>query len=611
MFKFILALVLFIHSTAFAMPPIMPLNEVQNGMTGTAYTVVDSTGVIKNFSVKIVGTLDNGKGSKPYIMAEASGDVVNSTGGVLQGMSGSPVYINGKLVGALSAGFQNLSPYTFLITPIEDMLEIWNLPDNFYSNPYKIIEPVEEKTDEGENISEENDGEENKSEIDDKKYNGEVENKDAEEILPENKSEFDNAEDAATIIYSGFDSAGLNYLKNSLSDFGLKNYTLASGGGMPSLNYDAELFPGSAFGVCVVCGDFVVGATGTATVVEDKKILGFGHSFTHGGNVNFFMTDANVIGAVSGILGGGMKVASAGSIIGRINQDRESGIGGIIGQFPSTVPISVTINDDNYNAIMAYNENLVPKLGAAIAYTALNKSVDNLGEGTVKVRFDIKTNVVDGGILSRENQYYAPADVGQLAVTELLAALNLISTNTTAESDIFGIDVKMNFDPLRNTASLVKAEADKELVKPGEEIKLKVTLQPYRRKEIVVEVPYKVPVTAKEGIFVLDIHGGGLVPVVQVQQAGVILPSTKSPQQSYNEKIQQLLNSNKNNELIIKPSVVVRTEKELKAEVKRMKKLAEDLQKRGIKPTATTPAKFATDYVIDNVIQCKINVDKL
>lgn len=597
--RLILALILFLQSTAFAMPPIMPLNEVQNGMTGTAYTVVDSTGVIKNFSVKIVGTLDNGKGSKPYIMAEASGDVVTNTGGVLQGMSGSPVYINGKLVGALSAGFQNLSPYTFLITPIEDMLNIWNLPDNFNLNPYEEIETVEEKT---EDVEKTDEGEEN---------SGEVENKDAEEILPENVSEIEDAEDAATIIYSGFDSAGLNYLKNSLSDFGLKNYTLASGGGVPSLNFDAELFPGSAFGVCVVCGDFVVGATGTATVVEDKKILGFGHSFTHGGNVNYFMTDANVIGAVSGILGGGMKVASAGSIIGRINQDRESGVGGIIGQFPSTVPISVTVNDDNYNALMAYNEILVPKLGAAIAYSALNKYADNTAEGTVKVSFDIKTNIVDSGILSRENIYYAPADVGQLAVTELLTALNLVSTNSTAESDIFGIDVKMNFNPLRNTASLVKAEADKALVKPGEEIKLKVTLQPYRRKEIVVEVPYKVPITAKEGAFILDIHGGGLVPVAQVQQAGVILPSTKTPQQSYNDKIQQLLNANKNNELIIKPSAVVRTEKELKAEVKRMKKLAEDLQKRGIKPTATTPTKFATDYVIDNVIQCKINVDKL
>ena len=71
------------------------------------------------------------------------------------------------------------------------------------------------------------------------------------------------------------------------------------------------------------------------------------------------------------------------------------------------------------------------------------------------------------------------------------------------------------------------------------------------------------------------------------------------------------MTANKNNEIIIKPAAVVRTEKELKAEIKRMKKLAAVLQKRGIKPTAATPGKFSTDYVIDNVIQCTLNVDKL
>ena len=213
--------------------------------------------------------------------------------------------------------------------------------------------------------------------------------------------------------------------------------------------------------------------------------------------------------------------------------------------------------------------------------------------------------------MSRENLYYSNEDVGQVAVTELMTALNLISNNTISESNIFGIDVKMDYDRTRKTASLVRAVADKKSVKPGESVTLKVTLQPYRSKEITLDVPYKIPITAKEGAFVLDLHGGGLVPVTAVQQAGVVMPSTKPPKQVYDEKIQQLLSANKNNEIIIKPAAVVRTEKELKAEIKRMKKLAADLQKRGIKPTAATPSKFSTDYVIDNVIQCTLNVDKL
>ncbi len=590
MFRFIFALVFFIHSAAFAMPPIMPLNEVQNGMTGVAYTVVDQNGAIKTFNVKIIGTIHNIKGSQPLIMAEAYGDLIRSTGGVLQGMSGSPVYVNGKLIGALSAGFQNMDPYIFLITPIENMLSIWNLADKFNANPYVKIQNDDEE------ISDEVEPEETE--------NFSTDEDDSVEILTDD-------DEKAVIVYSGFDSAGLNYLKDSLSEFGLKNYTLAASDDSPHLKYGAELFGGSSFGVVAVFGDFLVGATGTVTLAEDKKILGFGHSFSHGGNVNYFMTDANVVGAVSSMTGG-MKIASVGSIIGRINQDRESGVAGTIGQFPSVVPISVTVNNENYNALIAYNEVLVPKLGASVAYSALSKTVDSLAEGTVKVSFDIKTDVVESGTLSRENLYYANSDVGQLAVTELLQALSLISSNTTSESNILGIDVNMSFDSQRKTASLVKAESDKKLVKPGEKINLKVTLQPYRSKEIVVEIPYTVPITAKEGSYSLDIHGGGFIPVAAVQNSNVVLPSTKSPSALYDEKIQQLLNANKNNEIIIKPTATTpKTEAELKAEIKRTKKLAAKLAKLKIKPTATKPTKFATDYIIDNVIQCTINVDKL
>ena len=94
--------------------------------------------------------------------------------------------------------------------------------------------------------------------------------------------------------------------------------------------YNASLKPGSAVGVAIVYGDFAVGATGTVTAVDGKKILGFGHPFLHRGNVNYFMTDATVVGTISG-QSNGMKIANIGNIIGRISQDRETGIAGTIG----------------------------------------------------------------------------------------------------------------------------------------------------------------------------------------------------------------------------------------------------------------------------------------
>ncbi len=115
--------------TALAMPATWRTAEITPGMSGTAYTVVDATREIRDFHVDIIGTLDNGKGSTPMIMAKASGPVAEQAGGILQGMSGSPVYVDGKLVGAVAAGLKEMTPYTFFITPIEEMLPLWSMPD--------------------------------------------------------------------------------------------------------------------------------------------------------------------------------------------------------------------------------------------------------------------------------------------------------------------------------------------------------------------------------------------------------------------------------------------------------------------------------------------------
>ena len=113
-------------STVFAaMPDIMPLSEVQPGMMGVAYTVMDQSDEIKSFDVSINGILAGSKGNEPRIVATVSGNVIDHTGGLISGMSGSPVYVNGRLIGALSATLKEMNTDTALITPIEGMLELW------------------------------------------------------------------------------------------------------------------------------------------------------------------------------------------------------------------------------------------------------------------------------------------------------------------------------------------------------------------------------------------------------------------------------------------------------------------------------------------------------
>lgn len=606
--------------TGFALPEIMPLEQVQSGMSGTGYTIVDNSGIIQPFNVDIVGLMDNGKGSNKMILAKASGSLIEKTGGVLQGMSGSPIYIDGKLIGALSAGFKEMSPYTFFITPIETMLKIWDLPDDKAKSIYTTSPPENKKAqtnpkpenETGEINSEPTETTENSAPTEETEII-EADSPDDKEIIVEEKS---------GLVFGGFDPAGLKFLKSELGSFGVqKNYTLTTGTSNSELKYNATLEPGSMIGVAVLCGDFLLGATGTVTAVDGNRILGFGHSFTHAGNVNFFMTEASVVGTVSRTDGNGIKVAGVEKIIGRINQDREAGVSGIIGKFPSVIPINISVTDktlntsETYHAKMAYNENLIPKVGAAVAYTALSKVADSLAESTVDVDFGIRTNVAPDGVLARKNMFYNATDVGQVAVVELMQALTLICSNTTEESNIYEINIDMTVEAERKTASLISATPDKYKVKPGETVNFNVKLRPYRKPEETIQVPYTVPPTMKEGRLTLDIHGGALVPVVQtIGVNGLITPSSGTPEKNYSDKINSFINTGRNNQLVVEPGtnpLEVKTERELKKDIERAKKAQERFAKSGQKLPDPNKNKVDTEYIIDNVIQTAIEVGKL
>ena len=601
--KLFLIVVLIIFVTPLkvsAMPEIVPFDQLKSGMSGKAYTVVDGSGKIESFDVKIIGLTDEGKGSKRIIIAQTSGEVIKRTGGILQGMSGSPVYIDGKLIGALSATLKEMDPYTAFITPIESMLELWTLPDpKAQVNYFKTAKAAEE---------------ENKSNESEKV---EPESKDAStDEVTEDIEDAEQVEELDALYISGFDASGMRFLQREL---GLKNLQTSSATKPErGIQLDATLEPGSALGVAIIYGDFSLGATGTVTAVDGKRLLAFGHSFTHSGNVNYFMTDASVIGSVSGVTGNGVKLAGIGHIIGRVNQDRDSGIAGILGTFPAVVPITVTIHDtalnkeETYTATIAYNENLIPKLGAAVAYTALSKMADTTAESTVEIDFNIKTNAVADGELARKNMFYNTTDVGQVAILELMQALNLVCSNTKEESNIFGVDVNISFEAERRTASIISVTPEKKSVKPGETVNLTVELQPYRKPVEKVTLPYTVPLTARQGNLALEIHGGALVPVNQAMamaNAGLI---TADSNKSYEDKIKEFLKTGKNNQLVVDVGGAnePKTEKQIRQEIAQAKRAQARLKKAGIS-SKKVDNKVDTNYIIDNVMRTTLSVEKV
>ncbi|WP_370245718.1 SpoIVB peptidase S55 domain-containing protein [Mitsuokella sp. AF33-22] len=684
-----------------AMDPILPFQDVQQGMSGTAYTVVDSSGIIRSFDVDIVGNMDNGKGSSRMIMARARGPVIEQAGGILQGMSGSPVYIDGRLVGAVAAGIKDMTPYTFFITPIEDMTPLWSMPDTKNKTHLHTInlkkvaadkareealakEEARKKETKGDNVilnrlmdvikearddiktrtaeekaSDEQEKPAEKADAAAVKDTAAAEEGKAEETAAEAASspsaaesgEGQAAESSAqadtaaakpvvgekkdVLFLSGFNQAGIDFLQKNVSlgqKFSLMPMGAPGSGDAPTTRYDATLEPGSAVGVAIVYGDFAVGATGTVTAVDGKNILAFGHPFLHRGNVNYFMTDAKVVGTISG-QSNGMKIANIGNIIGRINQDRETGIAGRLGDFPSVVPVKVRVKDTGlnrdieYGARIAYDEAFLPELSGGIAYAAMSKTSDTLGGSTANVHFTIRTNATSSGRFERSNMFYNVADVGQIAVGELMQAMNIICSNPEQESDIVDVQVDISMESGRKTATLLSAVPDKTVVHPGETVRFTTTIKPYRRDKETLLIPYRVPDTAPEGLLSLEVRGGGVMPVTQLkllQQTGLDLLVQEDKTQTTKDKLQSLKQAGRNNDIVIAPgaSPVILSEKEQRKAVKEAtaaaKRAAEEAKNKPRKfsfsmqkkAEQTGETKFTTNYIIDNVIHTSLQVER-
>lgn len=642
---------LLLGSTAMAaLPEIISLQDVKPGMWGTGYTVVDSSGEIRPFDVEVVGILgDNSKMSAKRILVNLYGDLIEETGGAISGMSGSPIYFGGRLAGALSAGYKDMYPtQRIMLTPIEDMLKIWQYPDTLNRTKFPQLDLKKLKAE-----REKFQAAEAKKEADGKAASDEHEDAsvavpDEHEADPVADTEVAEVQDAAaeaekdaaadvsadteeknTYFASGFGSKGMKLLQEGMGRLGMKldyDNVWDAGASVMQARPDAVLEPGSPVGVALSVGDFSFGAMGTVTAVDDKKILAFGHPYTHRGNVNYFMTDAQVISTIHGPTNG-MKLGNVNGIIGRINQDRQDGVGGILGQMPQTVPVIVTVHDRDtgrsvtYNSMLAYDEEVVSVLAPVVVYSSISNILDRQDGSTASLKFSLRSNYGEKGLIERRNMFYDAEDVAKVSIGELNDILGVILGNKEKEPDLLDLKVDVTVERGRKTATLISAVPSKQDVLPGEKITFDTTIQPYRGEKIKVTVPYTVPKAQAPGNLALDVHGGGLVNVAKIllaQQAAIDAGVNMDEEPPVSIQLQDMLASNCNNEIIIESTVVVpKNDDELKESIKKAKKQAEQLAKQESNnagrnnnaPQEPAPVnKAATEYIIENIIHTNVNV---
>ncbi|XER14466.1 hypothetical protein SATMO3_47490 [Sporomusa aerivorans] len=493
----------------------MPVDQIVKGMHGVAKTVV-SGNKIEEFDVEVLGVMKQKGPVGDLILVRTSGDVIERTGGIAQGMSGSPVYIDGKLVGAVAYGWALTDHKTAMVTPIADMLKLWELKGGKADLAAQSQEP--------------------------------------------------SADTLATpLMVSGFGEHALKMLTEKLQPYNLTPYPVS--GNVADENNNGIAYrtvePGSTIGVQLVRGDVSVGALGTVTYVEGDKILAFGHPFLKRGNANYFLTDAEVYDTVNG-LENSFKLGTSTEAIGMINQDRGAGIAGQLGKFPAIVPLRISVTDKTLGrtndlwAQVVQDEELAPTLSAVSVFNAIEKTTDRVGSGTARVQFQISAAGIPGGMLSRENMFYTQGNIGELAIAEIHEALALLAGNQFSPVDIMDVKVNVTVDSERRTASIMEAKANVASAKPGEKVDISVKLKPYRSEPITRNITYTVPKDQQPGTVMLAVRGGGMVSMAQLIGKKVTgeediskLFMLKPRPKSLEEAVTELVKRDRNNDIVV------------------------------------------------------------
>ena len=499
---FLLALLLCcqLMTAAAANIPLMPVRDLKPGMQGIGKTVI-SGDTIEEFNVEILGVTGN-EATGYSIFVRLYGDLIDKVGGVAQGMSGSPVYVDGRLVGAVAFGkVFNDSRYCFL-TPIGKMLPL-------------LDEPRE---------------------------------------LPEGW-----VPKGTSLMAGGFTDYGFQYLQEKLAPFGLN---AVSSGGVGSSSVKA-LETGSAVGIAVMHGDMNLGALGTVTWTDDAgHVLAFGHQFMQRGNSNFFMNKAWVLGVVPN-LQSGYKVGNIGEAIGCFNQVRSSGIGGSEGALPTTIPVFVTANDSNrgqsssVRVQVAEDEKLLPTVIDAAVVNTLSKTVDRAGGGTARMHFTITG--VDSNkkplTIDRENMFYSNDALLKNVSGELSEALTILMQNKFEHVDIYGINVDAQISEDVQVAEIQSLRTKNKPVKPGEKVAIEVTLKPYRGEEFTKTVYFKVPKDHPGGQLALNVRGGSsmawVMNLLRKQKDEGVPAQKKDTRRTLSDFVKSVNDADRNNEIIV------------------------------------------------------------
>jgi len=475
-FSGVVALLLGSLTQAQTLKPVetIPVSEIHAGMHGLAYTVFQGTKP-ESMGVEVLGILKNANGPKgDIILVRLSGEKAEYTG-VVAGMSGSPVYLEGKLAGALAFRIGEFSKEPIAgVTPIAEMFEINAMDRSQGSSTVNADASVQTPT------RTSGPGAESFASKDYANYLKPIE---------------------APLVFSGFSQ---DAMQRFAPEFARAGIVPVMGVGSVSESKQPEpLEAGSAISAILVRGDMDIAATCTVTYMDAHHLLACGHPLLQFGMVDLPMTKAEVLATLPSPLNA-FKIVNATEPVGAFVQDRHTGILGEFGKQPEMIPVTLNIHGGAANKQFHYevlnNANLSPLAMMATVFNALH-GVNEYGEDTT-YRMNGRISVNGYPDVTVQNMF-APSDGGQPAA--VMAALSLgerfsgIYDNPYNVPGIRGVQLDFDLIRERRWARLEGARTDLIEARPGDEITIETVLRPYRGEVVLQQIPIHIPTSTSKG----------------------------------------------------------------------------------------------------------------
>ncbi len=499
---FLVAGVLLVGKGLAQPPSFLPISQIRPGMTGTGKTTFENV-AIEEFQVEILGILENVRPGRNLILSRLKGPRVEKTG-VFSGMSGSPVYIDGKLIGAVAFNFPFSKEPIAGITPIHEIVEVFKKPN--IPAPWSSLRSFFDRSGDLGGVKRvATFSQKLQLELNQIWLSG-----DLEPIL-------------TPLSLAGFDPAAIRFFESDLRSLGL-----VPAMGLASSRDDfgkALVAPGATLVAQLVRGDLEIGAAGTITHVDGPRVYAFGHPFLGTGFTDMPMATGAVMTVISS-LSTSQKVTAVADPVGSIKQDRDTGILGLRGEKARMLPVSIRLRTSR-EAVREVNVELVrgsfltPLLANFAVFNSLISSERSTGPQTFRVETRIKVTGQPEVTYSRNASQMAEAAVTVGGVLDLL--MNTGFDDVPVES----VHVQIQAVEEELAARLEQVWVDRQEVKAGEKVELTMVLRRNNGKPILQEYELQIPEGLKEGpIQVLVGEGISLAKSQAAKDAGQFIPET-------------------------------------------------------------------------------------